>query len=175
MTTNPESTVKPGVIDHLWRTTANYKAFAREIADIMSSSTKVKITNQWANALSNFIDEIGGDGPYLWEWKGITPTPEKVVEYLREYIQYLEQSAADSELNACCTVMEDASCTIMEPNGAYVSGNVLRAIRRPKSPTLDELALQFLGTIEKDGRYLPEITDTIRKALTAKINSPGAQ
>ena len=62
----------------------------------------------------------------------------------------------------------------MEMNGAYVSGNVLRSIRRPKTPTLDELALQFLGTIEKDGRYLPEITDTIRKALTAKINSPDA-
>ena len=166
MTTKPEFTIKPEVIDYLWRTTVNYKAFAREIADTMSSSAKEKITNQWAEALTNFIDEIGGDGPYLWEWKGITPTPEKVVEYLREYIQYLEQSAADGELNACCNVMEI--------NGAYVSGNVLRAIRRPKPPTLNELALQFLGTIEKDGRYLPEITDTIRKALTAKINSPDA-
>ena len=166
MTTELEFTLEPDLINDLWRTTANYKAFAREIADIMSSSTKVKITNQWADAITNFIEEIGGDGPYLWEWKGITPTPEKIVEYLRDYIQYLEQSAADSELNACCNVME--------MNGAYVSGNVLRSIRRPKTPTLDELALQFLGTIEKDGRYLPEITDTIRKALTAKINSPDA-
>ena len=166
MTTELEFTLESDLINDLWRTTANYKAFAREIADIMSSSTKVKITNQWADAITNFIEEIGGDGPYLWEWKGITPTPEKIVEYLRDYIQYLEQSAADSELNACCNVME--------MNGAYVSGNVLRSIRRPKTPTLDELALQFLGTIEKDGRYLPEITDTIRKALTAKINSPDA-
>ena len=166
MTTELEFTLEPDLINDLWRTTANYKAFAREIADIMGSSTKVKITNQWADAITNFIEEIGGDGPYLWEWKGITPTPEKIVEYLRDYIQYLEQSAADSELNACCNVME--------MNGAYVSGNVLRSIRRPKTPTLDELALQFLGTIEKDGRYLPEITDTIRKALTAKINSPDA-
>jgi hypothetical protein len=133
----------------------------------MVSSTNEKIPNQWAKALTNFIDEIGGDGPSLWEWKGITPTPEKIVEYLRVYIQYLEQSAADGELNACCNVMEI--------NGAYLSGNVLRAIRRPKSPTLEELALQFLGTIEKDGRYLPEITDTIRKALTAKCNSPESQ
>jgi hypothetical protein len=165
MTTKLEFTVKPEIIDHLWRTTANYKAFAGEIADIMSSSTKVKISNQWAEALTNFIEEIGGDGPSLWEWKRITPTPEKIVEYLRDYIQYLEQSAADGELNACCNVMEI--------NRAYVSGNVLRAIRRPK-PTLNDVALQFLGTIEKDGKYLPEITDTIRKALTVKINSPDA-
>ena len=170
MTTELESTIEPEIIDALWQTTANYKTFARDIAVLVCCSTNEKVTkkvtNQWAEALTNFIDEIGGDGPYLWEWKGITPTPEKVVEYLREYIQYLEQSAADSELNACCNVMEI--------NGAYVSGNVLRAIRRPKPPTLDELALQFLGTIEKDGRYLPEITDTIRKALTAKINPPDA-
>jgi hypothetical protein len=162
-----EFTVTPEAIDHLWLTAADYKAFAREIADVMSSSTKVKISNQWADALTNFIDEIGGDDPSLWQWEGITPTPEKIVEYLREWIQYLEQSAADSELNACCNVMEI--------NRAYVSGNVLRAIRRPKSPTLDELALQFLGTIEKDGKYLPEITDTIRKALTAKDNLPESQ
>ena len=171
MTTELESTIEPEIIDALWQTTANYKTFAMDIAVLVCCRTNKevtkKVTNQWAEALTNFIDEIGGDGPYLWEWKGITPTPEKIVEYLRDYIQYLEQSAADSELNACCTVMEI--------NGAYVSGNVLRAIRRPKSPTLDELALQFLGTIEKDGRYLPEITDTIRKALTAKINSPDAQ
>ena len=87
-------------------------------------------------------------------------------------ISLLVQKAADRELNACCNVMEDACCTVMKPNGVHVSGTVLRAIRRPKAPTLDELALQFLGTIEKDGRYLPEITDTIRKALTAKGNLP---
>jgi hypothetical protein len=167
MTAKLEFTIEPEVIEYFWGTTANYKTFANSIAKMMVSSTNEKISNQWAEALTNFINEIGGDGPSLWQWRGITPTPEKIVEYLREYIQYLEQSAADGELNACCNVMEI--------NGAYVSGNVLRAIRRPKSPTLDELALQFLGTIEKDGRYLPEITDTIRKALTAKCNSPESQ
>jgi hypothetical protein len=163
MTNKLEFTIEPEVIEYFWDTTANYKTFANPIAKMMVSSTNEKISDQWADALTNFIDEIGGDGPSLWEWKEITPTPEKIVEYLREYIQCLEQGAADGELNACCNVMEI--------NGAYVSGNVLRAIRRPKSPTLDELALQFLGTIEKDGRYLPEITDTIRKALTANLNS----
>jgi hypothetical protein len=36
---------------------------------------------------------------------------------------------------------------------------------QPRQPTLKEIALQFLGTIEKDQHYLPEITDAIRRAL----------
>ena len=43
---------------------------------------KREVSNHWATVLTNFIDEIGGDGPSLWQWKGITPTPEKVVECL---------------------------------------------------------------------------------------------
>ena len=39
--------------------------------------------------------------------------------------------------------------------------------RRPKPPSLNEVALQMLGTIERDAHYLPEITDTIRRALEA--------
>ena len=35
----------------------------------------------------------------------------------------------------------------------------------PEPPTLNSIALQMLGTIERDAHYLPEITDTIRKAL----------
>jgi hypothetical protein len=30
---------------------------------------------------------------------------------------------------------------------------------------LTSIALQMLGTIERDAHYLPEITDTIRRAL----------
>jgi len=50
---------------------------------------------------------------------------------------------------------------------AYGSGSRLRAARRPKPPTLNSIALQMLGTIERDAHYLPEITDTIRRALEA--------
>jgi hypothetical protein len=46
-------------------------------------------TNDWAKALTSFVDEIGGDGPSLWQWAGITPTPEKVVDYLRDQVHYL--------------------------------------------------------------------------------------
>lgn len=109
-------------------------------------------SKQWATALSGLIDELGGDSPALWEWEGKTPTPEKVVECLRENIQYI----ADGELEACCAVME--------MNGEYVSGNVLRAIRRPQ-PTLKSQALRDFETVRKHSDLLPEILDTIENAL----------
>ena len=41
----------------------------------------------------------------------------------------------------------------------------VRAARRPRTQMLTSIALQMLGTIERDAHYLPEITDTIRRAL----------
>jgi hypothetical protein len=170
-------------------------------------------SKRWATALSNFINELGGDSPALWEWEGKTPTPEKVVEYLRENIKYLQQLAADEELERCiewvsielnCTDQEhlvpylreyrrpkptlksqalkdfetvrkyreqlvadeelEACCAVMEMNEGRVSGNVLRAIRRPK-PTLKSQALKDFETVRKHSDLLPEILDTIENAL----------
>ena len=44
-------------------------------------------------------------------------------------------------------------------------GKSLIEAMRPKPPTLNSIALQMLGTIERDAHYIPEITDTIRRAL----------
>jgi hypothetical protein len=41
----------------------------------------------------------------------------------------------------------------------------LRAARRPKPLTLNSIALQMLSTIEQSEHFIPEITDTIRRAL----------
>ena len=149
--TKPEFHIEPEVIEDL-RNTGNYKTFANSIADMMSSSIKASVSNQWATALSGLIDKLGGDSPALWEWEGKTPTPEKVVECLRENIQYI----ADGELEACCAVME--------MNEGRVSGNVLRAIRRPQ-PTLKSQALKDFETVRKHSDLLPEILDTIENAL----------
>jgi hypothetical protein len=43
----------------------------------------------------------------------------------------------------------------------------MRETRRPKPQTLNSIALQMLGTIEKMDVVIPEITDTIRRALEA--------
>ncbi len=67
------------------------------------------------------------------------------------------QWGADQELKACCEWMADETPT------NYI--NALRAARRPRPQTLNSIALQMLGTIERDGHYIPEITDTIRRAL----------
>ena len=71
---------------------------------------------------------------------------------------------ADQELQACINFVYDNK--LCDPD----FHNNLRAARRPKPPTLNSIALQMLGTIERDAHYLPEITDTIRKALEALTN-----
>ena len=71
------------------------------------------------------------------------------------------QWGADQELEACCDVMR--------LNGAYVSGGVLRAIRRPNPPSLKEQALSELNlTADPDGAELSRTqVELIRKALEA--------
>lgn len=69
-------------------------------------------------------------------------------------------AGADQELEACCEWLE-------KNTDCYITIEYLRAARRPKPPTLNSIALQMLGTIERDAHYLPEITDTIRRALEA--------
>jgi hypothetical protein len=76
------------------------------------------------------------------------------------------QQGADQELEACVEWLAiQLNCTDQEHIVPY-----LRGCRRPKPQTLSSIALQMLGTIERDGHYLPEITDTIRKAIEALPN-----
>jgi hypothetical protein len=111
----------------------------------------------------------------------ITPPPE-LVKKLQEKAPYFEgvfereqciinaayQAGADQELEACCAEM-DGWGDIHYSSGWKFSKD-LRSARRPKPPSLNSIALRMLGTIERDARYLPEITDTIRKALEALSN-----
>ena len=114
-------------------------------------------TKRWATALSNFINELGGDSPALWEWEGKTPTPEKVVEYLRENIKYLQQLAADEELEACVEWFR-------QNNYRLDVRTTFRDARRPQ-PTLKSQALKDFETVRKHSDLLPEILDTIENAL----------
>ena len=74
------------------------------------------------------------------------------------------QQARDEELEACCEWLEQQRQRNYPTPGLP---SALRAARRPKPQTLTSIALQMLGTIERDAHYLPEITDTIRRALEA--------
>jgi len=99
----------------------------------------------------------------------ITPPPELVEQWADLLSQrsdsYVFTKAArwgaDQELEACINFVYDNE--LCDPD-FY---NNLRNARRPKSPTLNSIALQMLGTIERDAHYLPEITDAIRRALEA--------
>ena len=70
------------------------------------------------------------------------------------------QWGADQELEACCEWFKKEGWNSCHPEALVAS-------RRPKPQTLNSIALQMLGTIERDAHYLPEITDTIRRALEA--------
>jgi hypothetical protein len=106
----------------------------------------------------------------------ITPPPELVQQWRKQMpagifdgYEYPErekalclvaaQWGADQELEACIEwVSNEISPHIVD---------MLRTARRPKPLTLNSIALQMLGTIERDAHYLPEITDIIRRALEA--------
>ena len=102
----------------------------------------------------------------------ITPPPKLVEQWVSLACEYegngtwidlateAARWGADEELKACCKWADETGWTC--------AGDVLRDARRPKPPNLNKVALQMLGTIERDGHYLPEITDTIRCALKAQ-------
>ena len=119
----------------------------------------------------------------------ITPPPELVDEWRRapEYtdglrkltmvtitvdrLQYIAAQAAqygaDQELEACVEWLANArNHTLSWKEATNYSAN-LRHSRRSKPPSLNKVALQMLDTIERDAHYLPEITDTLRRALEA--------
>jgi hypothetical protein len=94
----------------------------------------------------------------------ITPPPELVQQWCdNPQLTWLERlslayaAGADQELEACCEWTQ----------GYAECGDSLRAARRPKPQTLNSIALEMLGTIEKMDVVIPEITDTIRRALEA--------
>lgn len=160
--TNHELTfnLEPEIIEDLWQTTPNYKVFARSIAKLAILGTEKAVSKQWAKALTDFVDRLGGDSPALWLWAGLTPTPEAIVAKLQELFDFHNQISADNELDECCRWLEGTGTAVWD----YPVG--LRNARRPQ-PTLKEQALKNLETIRNNNVIynLPEILDTIEKAL----------
>ena len=109
----------------------------------------------------------------------ITPPPELVQQWYDEardaslstpkiekmVATRAAQWGADQELEACVDWLSNARNHSLSWNEATNFSANLRADRRPKPQTLKSISLQMLGTIERDGHYIPEIIDTIRQAL----------
>ena len=105
----------------------------------------------------------------------ITPPTELVQQWEEQFLErptingcfiqsYIAAKAAqwgaDQELEACLE-------HLFRRGFSDADILCLRAARRSKPPSLNRIALQMLGTIERDAHYIPEITDTIRRALEA--------
>jgi hypothetical protein len=75
----------------------------------------------------------------------------------------LAQKIADQELEACCEILRG------EFNYHHLA-EPLRATRRPKPPSLKELALALVEQHEDGWRPSPKDWDTIRRALEALPN-----
>jgi hypothetical protein len=92
------------------------------------------------------------------QWASMSPKNDAVQQNWIEIATQAAQWGSDQELEACCEVLH-------QHDHAYLLPSQLRAARRSKPLTLNSIALQMLGTIERDAHYLPEITYTIRRAL----------
>jgi len=123
-------------------------------------------SKRWADVLSNFIDKHGGDSPTLWNWSDNTPTPEKVVECLRELVDFHMITAADNELEECLELISKrySGCDYNKRNLGNEISSWMRNTRRPK-PTLKSQALKDFEMVRKHSDLLPEILDTIENAL----------
>jgi hypothetical protein len=106
----------------------------------------------------------------------ITPPPELVQQWRSELLtgiydgyKYTDrekslcvvaaQWGADQELEACCEWLKLHD---------WVENDLkdeLRAARRPKPATLKEQSLKHLEVMERDGHYLPEILQDLRRAV----------
>ncbi len=103
---------------------------------------------------------------------GITPPPELIEQWLKEFygakLQYVAEASihlaaraaqwgADKELEACCALLNKFN------DGFWCEE--LRAARRPKPATLKKQSLKHLEAMERDGHYLPEILQDLRRAV----------
>ena len=93
----------------------------------------------------------------LWAQQAQRINPRDPGEWTQWVSERAAQWGADQELEACCEWLQHDY-----PN---IGANALRAARRPKPQSLNSIALEMVGAIERDAHYLPEITDTIRRAL----------
>jgi len=102
----------------------------------------------------------------LWAQQAQRISPHDPVEWMQYVSEKAAQWGADIELEACCSFLEKEYPFQFEGKWECIrASDDLRAARRPKPQTLSSIALQTLDTIERDAHYLPEITDTIRRAI----------
>lgn len=110
----------------------------------------------------NVPKEIFEDWECEW-WEEVEPGGEC------DGYEFFANKAAEWAYEKGVTDTFESSFTFIDNQfGKNEANRYLMDYRRPKPQTLNDIALKMLETIERDGRYLPEIIDTIRKALKKK-------
>jgi len=111
---------------------------------------------------------------------GITPPPELVQQWIGDYYgcpvsgelagvetaiaTRAAQWGADQELEACCEEMKSIPSPLGIPFGKMAS-NALHAARRPKPPSLKQVALLAIDVAVADDRLSADVADVVRRAL----------
>jgi len=96
------------------------------------------------------------DDGYPWdpsEQAVITITTNRLKNVARQAFQ----AGADQELDACCEELDNL-------NDGYWSEK-LRAARRPKPPSLKQVALLSIDVAVADDRLSADVADVVRRAL----------
>ena len=126
--------------------------------------TRPDLTEQTYNTMTQHNSiEVSDELIESW-WPIDQVSPTNALQPTRNFANKAAQWGADQELDACCEWLKENSAESDKDLWDSLAVE-LREARRPKAPTLNEIALQFMETIEKDGRYLSEITSTIVRAL----------
>jgi hypothetical protein len=115
-----------------------------------------ELVKQWWDDFNGTFSEFEAFNGAFYEFEAITA---KVF-----------QAGADQELEACCEWLSDPANTGIDIHGTTAVLYDLRAARRPKPPSLKELALHALGSPTKIGesRVIEHRDhDLLRRALEA--------
>ena len=91
------------------------------------------------------------------EWLSVRPAMTPITQWM---VTKSAQWGADQELEACCEWLGFQKLAKHERMVSY-----LRAIRRPKPPSLKEQALEALKHAEEGWRPVPADCEIIRRAL----------
>jgi hypothetical protein len=143
----------------------NIKEQSKEVAKYMLTQEPIMTDED----LDRVMNPGYKRGP-MTNQRPITPPPELVEEWVsmleyhpdEQVLGEVAQWGADAELEACLEWIANQDWT-------WTKAQLYEA-RRPKPPSLNSIALQMLGTIEQSEHFIPEITDTIRRALEALPN-----
>lgn len=104
----------------------------------------------FADCICNLIDEVGGDGPSLYNWSGQTPSAQAVTEHLRQLIETrcdISRKQGKKETESFFRdwlIWQEDNHVILHTEGASIVDSWLRDVEDANViHTLTSLEIQF--------------------------------